>query len=367
MASQGFSVVICTYTEERWNQLQAAIDSACAQSMPAEEVIVVVDHNPALYARLSVEMPDVRVVESSGVPGLSGAKNTGVAIARGDMVAFLDDDAVAEPDWLRLFADSFTDPQVIGVGGLVLPRWETRRPRWFPPEYDWVVGCNDLRMPRFRTRVRNLMGGNMSLRREAFDLAGKFRSGIGRASGKRPLGCEDTEFCIRLSHQSPTALLLFDSRAVIWHLVPATRCRFSYFTSRCFAEGLSKAVVVGIVGSRDGLSAERHYVTRVLPHGIIRNMADLLSGDPWGLVRVGAIVIGLAVTVIGYASGSLQRNKLKALGPDQLTRQVGHVTWQSRWRKLSRPRASVPELTVASTASADRPSSANSHPTIGAD
>jgi glucosyl-dolichyl phosphate glucuronosyltransferase len=358
----GFSVVICTYTEKRWEQVQAAINSACAQSMPAKEVIVVVDHNPSLYARLSVALSGVRVVESSGAPGLSGAKNTGVALARGDIVAFLDDDAIAESDWLRFFSDSFADPHVIGVGGLVLPRWETQRPRWFPAEYDWVVGCNHLRMPPFRAQVRNLMGGNMSLRREAFDLAGEFRNGIGRTVGKRPLGCEDTEFCIRLSHQAPTTLLLFESRAVIRHLVPAARCRFSYFTSRCFGEGLSKAVVVSIVGSRDGLSAERDYTTRILPRGIARNITDLLHGDLWGLARAGTIVTGLAVTVAGYLVGSLRKSEFETPGPTGVTGRAGRISQRADWRKPSRPRALVSSLMGTRMASADHPTLSQPEP-----
>src|SRR5260370_30740440 len=150
------------------------------------------------------------------------------------------------------------------------------------------------------------MGGNMSLRREAFDLAGEFRSGIGRSSGKPPLGCEDTEFCIRLSQQSPTSVLLFESRAVIRHLVPSARCRFSYFILRCFGEGLSKAALAAIVGAGHGLSAERQYTARILPRGIIQGGVDLLTGDPWRLVRAWAIVTGLAVTAAGYATGSLR-------------------------------------------------------------
>jgi GT2 family glycosyltransferase len=305
VTSRRISVVICAYTEARWNQTLAAIESVRAQSMPAQEIIVVVDHNSALYGRLAAALPDIRVAESSGAPGLSGAKNTGVALARSEILAFLDDDAVAAPDWLRSLADSFADPRVIGAGGLALPRWETERPRWFPAEFDWVIGCNDVRMPRFVARVRNLMGGNMLLRREAFGLAGEFRAGIGRSAGKQPLGCEDTEFCIRLSQQSPAAVLVYDSRAVIWHLVPAARCRFSYFVSRCFGEGLSKAAVAAAVGARDGLSAERHYAASILPRGIIQGIADLLHGDPWGLIRAGAIVAGLAVTAAGYTAGSL--------------------------------------------------------------
>src|SRR5260370_7245948 len=109
------------------------------------------------------------------------------------------------------------------------------------------------------------MGGNMRLRREAFDLAGEFRSGIGRSSGKPPLGCEDTEFCIRLSQQSPTSVLLFDSRAVIRHLVPSARCRFSYFILRCFGEGLSRAALPPIAPPAHDLPAQPHYPPTLLP------------------------------------------------------------------------------------------------------
>lgn len=141
------SVVICAYTEERWEQILAAVDSIRGQSLASEEIIVVVDHNEDLRARLAAALPDVTVVGNREVPGLSGAGNTGVTQTRGDVVAFLDDDAIAEHDWLKFFADSYTDPAVAGVGGLVLPRWETRRPAWFAEEFDWVVGCSYVGMP----------------------------------------------------------------------------------------------------------------------------------------------------------------------------------------------------------------------------
>lgn len=300
------SVVICAYTEERWDQVLAAVDSIRTQSLGCYETVVVVDHNPDLHARLAATLPDVTVVESREARGLSGARNTGVAQARGDIVAFLDDDAVAEPDWLKFFADSYADPAVAGVGGLVLPRWETQRPSWFPEEFDWVVGCSYVGMPYTPAPVRNLMGSAASFRRDVFDLVGGFRSGLGRTADGRPLGCEETEFCIRLYQRDPGSVLLFDNRAVAWHLVPATRCRFSYFRSRCFAEGLSKAMVTASVGASDGLSAERRYTTRILPRGIARGLADLLRGDPSGLGRAGAIVTGLAATAAGYTAGSLR-------------------------------------------------------------
>jgi len=213
--------------EERLADTMGAVNSVRHQSLAPAEIIVVVDHNPALHRRLASALPDLAVVENQEARGLSGGKNTGIAMARSDIVAFLDDDAVADAGWLKFFADSYADPAVTGVGGLTLPSWATRRPSWFPPEFDWVVGCSYAGMPTSRVPVRNLFGGNASFRREIFDTVGGFRSGIGRSVSKRPLGCEETELCIRLRQQSPGSVLLFDNRAVIWHKVPAARSRFS--------------------------------------------------------------------------------------------------------------------------------------------
>jgi glucosyl-dolichyl phosphate glucuronosyltransferase len=307
MTVRSISVVICAHTAKRWHETCAAVESVRAQSLPSQEIIVVVDHNPALLASLAAALPGVTVVENAEARGLSGGKNTGVAIAGGDVVAFLDDDAVADPDWLKYFADSYADPAVMGVGGLTLPHWQAARPAWFPEEFAWVVGCTYRGMPTSRAPVRNLLGGNASFRREAFAIAGGFQNGIGRSAGPRPLGCEETEFCIRVSQQAPEAVFVFDNRSVIWHEVPAERGRFSYFRSRCYAEGLSKALVTASVGAADGLSAERRYTTRVVPLGVAHAMADALRGDLPGLGRAGAIVTGVTATVAGYTAGWVQQ------------------------------------------------------------
>src|SRR5579875_2378428 len=105
-----FSVVICAHTQRRWDETLAAVASVRSQSFPAREIIVVVDHNPALHAALAAALPGVTVAENREARSLSGGRNTGVALARGDVVVFLDDDAAADPDWLKFLADSYTDP-----------------------------------------------------------------------------------------------------------------------------------------------------------------------------------------------------------------------------------------------------------------
>lgn len=245
--SAELSVVICVYTEDRWEDILAAVASVRAQSLTALETLLVVDHNTVLLDRLTKEYKEtegVRVLANAGPRGLSAGRNTGIAASRGAVIAFLDDDAVAERDWLRRFAEGFEDPDVLAVGGRTLPAWDSgRRPVWFPEEFDWVVGCMYKGHPAGRVRVRNVLGGNAAFRRAAFEVAGGFATGIGRDGDKRPLGCEETEFCIRLTRARPDAVLLMDDRAVIHHRVPAARERFPYFRSRSYAEGLSKALV----------------------------------------------------------------------------------------------------------------------------
>ena len=146
-SSLGISVVICAHTQKRFHETCAAVESVRAQSLPSQEIIVVVDHNPALQASLGGALPDVTVVANREAQGLSGGKNTGVAVSHGEIVAFLDDDAAADQDWLKYFADSYTDPAVIGVGGRTLPNWLAPRPTWFPDEFAWVVGAAYRGMP----------------------------------------------------------------------------------------------------------------------------------------------------------------------------------------------------------------------------
>lgn len=302
MRIRDISVVICAYTEDRWEQICAAVDSVRAQSLQCRDIIVVVDHNPTLYKRLAASLSAVTVVENRGGKGLSGARNTGSALAKGEIIAFLDDDAVAHWDWLKFLNEAYENPTIIGVGGLTVPNWQTARPAWMPEEFYWVIGSSYTGMPPSGTPVRNLLGANMSFRREAFTLVDGFQTGIGRTSDKRPLGCEETEFCIRLGQRSPGSLLIMENRALVSHFVPDSRCTLAYFLRRCYAEGISKAQVTANVGSSDGLSSERSYVTRTLPLGVLRGVADLFRGRPSGLGRAGVTIAGLAVTSAGFAS-----------------------------------------------------------------
>lgn len=307
-------MVICAYTLDRWIDLKRSVESVLAQHPPVREIVVVVDHNPELLERAHARWREpgpgtvdgsvsrVRIVANEGARGLSGARNTGLAVSCSEIVAFLDDDAEAEDGWIERLLAPYSDPQVAACGGAAVAALVGNRPSWWPLEFNWVVGCSYLGMPTSTATVRNLIGANMSARRAVLvDLEG-FPEGIGRV-GTRPVGCEETDLFIRLAQRWPEALILYEPAAVVRHTVPVARLSWRYFRRRCFAEGLSKAKVAARVGRRQALSSERSYTLKVLPRGMAAGLRGACRGEAGAGRRAVAIGAGLALTTAGYLCG----------------------------------------------------------------
>ena len=296
------SVIICAYTLERWSHLRAAVRSVQHQSALPLQTIVVIDGDDELERRARAEIEGVVVVRNAHARGLSGARQTGAEQASGAILAFLDDDAVADGAWLRWMLAPYSDPLVLGVGGRIEADWETGRPRWFPPEFDWVVGCSYVGLPEATARIRNPIGASMSVRASVLARAGAFDPRLGRAPGARAVSgaAEETEFGIRAARAHPGGYWIYEPRAVVTHAVPQRRATWRYFARRCLVEGSAKALLASIAGSSDGLSAERAYVRAVLPRGLFREIGRGLRGDAAGLGAALAIVAGAALTAASY-------------------------------------------------------------------
>jgi GT2 family glycosyltransferase len=305
------SVVVCVYTEKRLSQIRAALDSIACQTMPPWQVIVVSDHNPALFDRLGSEYPRLEVISNKFEKGLSGARNTGIEHASGDVVVFLDDDARAQPQWLETLLASYGDESVLGVGGIVLADWSPPgRPAWLPDEFLWVVGCSYRGQPEVKADVRNPIGANMSFRRSAFVRAGLFDPSVGRTfTSSRPLGCEETEFSIRLRRLSPGAQIIYEPQAVVYHHIDQSRATWRYFLRRCSAEGCSKARISRLSGASAALSSERSYVTHTISRAVRRELAGLLRpGRKDSMIRLIALSLGILSAAAGYIKEMVPQN-----------------------------------------------------------
>ncbi|MBI3738492.1 MAG: glycosyltransferase family 2 protein, partial [Chloroflexi bacterium] len=297
------TVIVCAYTERRWDDLVKSAASIQNQSRKLDEFILVIDHNPALFQRAKKEFLGIHVIENKYDRGLSGARNSAIEVASGDALAFMDEDAVADSQWLSRLLPAFEDSSVMGVGGTIQPGWDAGRPSWFPREFDWVVGCTYQGLPEVAAPVRNLIGCNMAFRREVFSTVGGFQVGMGRV-GTLPLGCEETELCIRARQHWPERSFLYEPSATVLHRVPVERANARYFFSRCYSEGISKAAVSRLVGSSDGLSSEWRHTLVTLPRGVWRGLVRLATKfQIAGFCEAAAIIAGLFVTTVGYLVG----------------------------------------------------------------
>ncbi len=301
------SVVVCTYSRERLPFLEDTLESLESQTYGSRETVLVIDHNPALAAELKATVSDsIRLVESTGPKGLSGARNSGVKHARGEIVAFIDDDARADSAWLEQLVASYRDEGVLGVGGQILPVWQGgNKPGWFPEEFLWVVGCSYRGLPDSGP-VRNLIGCNMSFRSRVFEDVGGFDASIGRL-GTQLLGCEETELCIRALKRWPDQRIVLVPDAVVHHHVPKSRQTVSYLMRRCYTEGIAKAAVRKLAGPI-ALSSEKSYATRTLAAGVLSNLRDAIVFRHF-FASVGQILttgLGLMVASIGYLVGMVR-------------------------------------------------------------
>jgi glucosyl-dolichyl phosphate glucuronosyltransferase len=295
-------VVVCAFASARLEQTVACVGSVLRQAPPPGQVVIVVDHNDALEADLRARLPpEVEIVANVDARGLSSARNTAIARSRGDYVVFIDDDAVAREQWLARLLSAFDDPAVIGAGGHARPLWAESAPAWFPPEFLWVVGCSYTGLPEAGW-VRNPLGCNMAFRAEVFQSVGVFNPAIGRL-GSLPLGCEETEFCLRASRAVPGGRIALVGGAEIGHHVPAARATVRYLLRRCYFEGISKALVRRL-GDRRSLDTERTYLRRALPARVKASVRRAVGGHvAEGLGLVAALVGSVAAAAAGYLVG----------------------------------------------------------------
>lgn len=317
-------MIVSTYDRGRWEDLSACLGALRRQSVAAREVVVVVDHNPELLTAARKSFRWARVIENHRSRGLAGARNAGIDVAQGSIVAFIDDDARADADWLEQLQACFADLQVVGAGGALIPRWTNGTPRWFPGEFYWVFGCSYTGLPTQLAPVRNPIGASMAVRTKVLRAIGGFRErdgseepreirsrGVVRAAGNVP---DDTDLAIRARQRWPGSIWLYQPRARAHHTVTPQRASLGYFIRRSFEEGAGKARLAALVGSQDGLSSERRHVAAVLPRAVARGLRDLARGDRHGGLRAAAIVIGLVSTGTGFLVATLRR----ALAPGSM-------------------------------------------------
>jgi glucosyl-dolichyl phosphate glucuronosyltransferase len=244
------TVVICTYNRGR--SLATALESVATQTLPQPVgwEILVVDNNSSDETRQVVEDFQLRypgriryLFEQR--QGLSHARNAGIRDARGDILAFIDDDETADAEWLQNLTSNLLSGEWAGAGGRVLAQWNGSRPRWASSNSSFALGPLAAFDPRLEAGQMTVppVGANMAFRKEAFDKYGNFRTELGR-SGNSLLSNEDIEFGRRLLAAGEQ--LRYEPSAVTHHPVEEIRARRDYFLAWWFNKGRSDVLEFGI-------------------------------------------------------------------------------------------------------------------------
>ena len=300
------SVVVCTYTIELFQDTLACIGSLVNQDYVDKEILLVMDRDEKLYQMFLDTIPDSVKILINERPGLSEARNLGIKNAEGDVIVFIDDDAVAEKSYLSNLTKNYEDEDVVGVGGKILPK---TRPS-YPEELYWIGGFTYKGFPEERSEVRNVLGCNMSFRREVFDKVGLFDTELGRV-GRKLVTAEETEFSIRVLNALPDSKIIYDPSAIVYHKVHEYRENLRYMLRRGYHEGISKAQIERehTKDSNDKpLATEDKYLSYLIKNAIPERLKRASRGErvASNLKEVFMLISVIGSVGIGFVVGKIR-------------------------------------------------------------
>ena len=247
------SVVVCTYTMDHYDDVCDAADSILDQTHKQTELVLISDGEPEVYEAMASDYGDcdeVVVGMTENNAGVSRSRNLGAELASGEIVAFIDDDGVADPNWIEELLGGYERHDALAVGGRMIPMWVTGKPSFLPEEYYWLIGVTHRGYPEEECRVRNTWGSNFSVRRDVFENLGGFDETLGRVADKQVQG-EEPEFGARLYEVYGERMVYLPSARVA-HKIFKYRTNRRWLLNRAFWQGYSKHVMNRILDDSGG-------------------------------------------------------------------------------------------------------------------
>ncbi len=270
------SVVVPTCT--RQEPLLKCIESIRANIYPRYEIIVV-DQNldDAIQKKImDLSNSDERIVYlHSHIRCSSDSRNRGWRMAKGDIIAFTDDDALVDPRWLEAYAEAFQqgNANVGMVGGRIEPVFQIPRPNWLPPEKDYLL-------PSFNAGngIKPFPGEslpisvNFALKRSVLENIGGFdvRLGLKKGGKNANIGGEDSFLAMRVKEAG--FFILYQGAAIVYHPVVANRLNRNFFLRRNFREGVTTIAIKDVkhpLSNRDLFSHIRWHSKRILYYSLL--------------------------------------------------------------------------------------------------
>ena len=296
------SVVICTYAMDIYDDFAECVESVRNQTHDGVEIVIVVDGTADVYERVQADYGDdediVTHCNAENV-GLLESRNTGVELATGDVVAFIDDDAVADEAWIERLMAAYDEQDAIAAGGRMTPQWVAGEPAYLPEEFYWLVGVTHRGFADGPGEVRNTFGSNIYFRRDVFRELGGFDSQIGGRQGDKNLQGGETELCARMREEYGHGVY-YVPEATVAHKVFEYRTEFFWLVERAFWQGYSKRVMERLVPGSD--DDETDFLKQLLAEFIPGRCTGLLrSPSVDGAVELLSVFLFTATVGAGYS------------------------------------------------------------------
>ncbi|WP_254862291.1 glucosyl-dolichyl phosphate glucuronosyltransferase [Halovivax gelatinilyticus] len=288
------SVVICTYTLDRYDAFVESVDSVLSQTYDTVEVVIVVDGCPETYERVEADFgghSDVIVHNNETNRGVSFSRTVGAELASGEVVAFIDDDAVAERDWVKRLVRTYEETDAVAVGGRMVGDWLAGRPWYLPKPFDWVVGVTYPGFADPGEEVRNTFESNLSFRRDVFLELGGFNPALGPDADSYSHS-EGAEIGVRLQAKFGKGVV-YEPDAVVEHKIFEYRTSIRWLLRRAFEQGRSKRTMATAVG---GSSVESSYLRQLFVDFTPTQLRQLASSP--SIASLGQLLMLYVFTVV---------------------------------------------------------------------
>lgn len=239
------SVIICTYNRDKY--IYNVLKSVADNDFPREQYEIVLinnnstDNTEAECQRFQLDYPDVTfhyLVEKQ--QGLSYARNCGIVNSRGELLVYVDDDALVNPEYLQTYADFFAhNAHAVAAGGPILPEYETQEPSWMSHYTRQLVtgklylGDKEREFPRGSYPG----GGNSCYRKSVFDKIGLFNVELGR-KGNSLIGAEEKDLYDKMTTLGMKFYYLPTS--ILYHIIPEKKLTSDYFNRLTYGIGVSE-------------------------------------------------------------------------------------------------------------------------------
>jgi glycosyltransferase involved in cell wall biosynthesis len=309
------SIVITSYTVKRLEDICELLNRLNKQTYSNIEIIIVIEKSKVLYEELKAYISrynndlsqKTRLIFSQDELGISEARNLGVKNSHGDVIAFIDDDALPSYTWSAEIVKTFimnNNANIIGVAGPVLPFFKDKTLTWFPKEFYWIIGCTGWKNLKQWQDVETTWGPNMAFRKEAFDFV-YFKSRYTRGAHEKgkmgPVG-DDREFSLTV-RRTTRMHIIYNPGMKVWHKVDAYKLNSKYIRRYSFWQGYSDAMFKHILKvSHERLKSEYNILLSIISNLLPSMMRELVENHQAAFKKLRVLVETLVYFSIGYIS-----------------------------------------------------------------